>query len=484
MCIMIQILYKVKPNIYQTQLSDFLGLKTIEIYKMWEPSVYNTVRKKFSWVPVRRFKKRASNNPLNNLPCGQKRIVDFVKWVPDLKENYIDRFPKVKIPRYEEFAKGRISKKEWDMHRYLPGFNGFLENLCEFNDISYFDDLQERLEANGVSFKNMFVKDVILYELFRINNGFKNYAALEKMSRFMAIPPLFSVTNNPCFMPTGADVSYAMKRIPAKAIFDYFQVLVRECVDLGIIVTRFLIWDGQFIRSNSNNNKNKKKNAYSDLDAGYSRHNGTKRGVGYDPGILYAYCGDRWLPVYFEMFPGNRSDQEAFKETVNNFLTVFEFEWQMILSDSGPYSFSNMENVRLKGMVPIIRSRKNVKTQPVKELKEGYFFNTEFIPKEWSNDLFLKLYAIRPMIEQGNSFNNTYYNASRMNTRGSEAAIKQRALLYIIILLKALTAYKLGRPDLIMKPSAFEPSKYLNFRLVMPRLAQHGGFQIFKDNWL
>jgi len=85
MCIMIQILYKVKPNIYQTQLSDFLGLKTIEIYKMWEPSVYNTVRKKFSWVPVRRFKKRAFNNPLKNLPRGQKRIVDFVKWVPDLK---------------------------------------------------------------------------------------------------------------------------------------------------------------------------------------------------------------------------------------------------------------------------------------------------------------------------------------------------------------------------------------------------------------
>jgi len=85
------------------------------------------------------------------------------------------------------------------------------------------------------------------------------------------------------------------------------------------------------------------------------------------------------------------------------------------------------------------------------------------------------------MIEQGNSYNHTYYNAGRMNTRGIAAATEHQASIYILELLKALTAYKLGRPDLVMKPSAFESSKYLNFQLILPKLAEQSGFEIFKE---
>ncbi|MGV9197816.1 MAG: hypothetical protein ACOC4M_03105 [Promethearchaeia archaeon] len=68
-----------------------------------------------------------------------------------------------------------------------------------------------------------------------------------------------------------------------------------------------------------------------------------------------------------------------------------------------------------------------------------------------------------------------------MNTRGMKAAIKHQASIYILEFLKALTAYKLGRSDLVMKPSAFQSSKYLNFQLIMPKLAENAGFQIFKN---
>ena len=84
------------------------------------------------------------------------------------------------------------------------------------------------------------------------------------------------------------------------------------------------------------------------------------------------------------------------------------------------------------------------------------------------------------MIEQGNSANNTYYNAFRMNTRGMEAAIKLRCLIYILELLKELTASKIGRPDLVMKSSAFESSRYFNFESMLPFLAKAAGFQIFE----
>jgi hypothetical protein len=111
-----------------------------------------------------------------------------------LKGKYLYRFPSVKIPTYQDHGEGVISKKEWEMHRYLKVFKGFFENLFELNDISYFDELQEILELQGISFKSMFLTDIIAYELLWINLGFKNYKGIEKMGRFMGRPPLFSIT--------------------------------------------------------------------------------------------------------------------------------------------------------------------------------------------------------------------------------------------------------------------------------------------------
>lgn len=477
---MIHILYKKKADIHQRQILDYTGMEHVEVYKTWEKGVRYKVKKRFPWVPVRAYNTRKSDEDEEDSKYKQLTLDDFIEWIPTLKGKYLYRFPKVEIPQFEEYAQGIISKKEWDMHRYLSGFEGFFENIFELNDLTFFDELQLRLEAEGVYFKDLSVKDVYLYNLLRINLGFKDYSGIEKMSRLLIMPPLFSVTNNPDFIPTAADISFVMNKLPAEEVFRFFRLLVQECIDLGIIIPRILIWDGQFLRSNCNNNKNEEKKEYNDPDAGYCRHNGKKKGVGYDPGILYAYCRDRWFPIYFKMFPGNRSDYEAFRKTLDEFLSVDQEEWQLIISDTGPYSLENLTHVKYKNMLPVIRARSNIKNQPVEELKKGYYFNTDFIPPEWSEEYFLFIYSFRPMIEQGNSYNHTFYNAARMNTRGIDAAIKHQANIYILELLKALSAYKLGRPDLVMKPSAFQPSKYLNYQLILPKLAEQSGFEIFK----
>lgn len=478
---MIIILYKIKSSVYQTQLTDFIGLKSVEKYDMNNPRDYRVARKKFRWIWIHPTwgKRRAPSK--SSLPKPQKRIQDFINWIPKKQGHYIYRFPRAKIPRFEDYGTYTISKMEWDMHRYLKGFDGFFENLFEFNDFSYFQDLQGTLEDDGVSFKNMFIEDVIAYELLRINLGFKNYRGIEKMNRFMRYPPLVGVTHDPEFFPNATDLSYVLSRIPSEGLFEFFQLLVNECVECGIIIPRILIWDGQFIHSNCNNNKEKDSLVYNDPDAGYCRHNSVKKGVGYDPGILYAHCFNRWLPIYFKMFAGNRNDILAFKETMAGFFQITKYEWQIIIADSGPYSLQNMKNMQHQGLVPIIRARKNLKTHPIRQLKKDFYFNTDFIPEGWSDELFLKIYSFRPMIEQGNSYNNTYYNAFRMNTRGMEAAIKLRCMIYILELLKALTAYKLGRPDLIMKPTAFENSRYFNFRMMLPYMARDSGFIFFNS---
>ena len=68
-----------------------------------------------------------------------------------------------------------------------------------------------------------------------------------------------------------------------------------------------------------------------------------------------------------------------------------------------------------------------------------------------------------------------------MDTKGINAAIRLRSLIYFLELLKALTAYKLGPLDLIMKPSAFESSRYLYFQLMLIMLARDSGLVFFNS---
>ncbi|MBN1800828.1 MAG: transposase [Candidatus Lokiarchaeota archaeon] len=179
--------------------------------------------------------------------------------------------------------------------------------------------------------------------------------------------------------------------------------------------------------------------------------------------MLIVLIAGRWLSVYFKMFAGNRNDILAFRETMTAFFQTTHYEWKIVVADSGPYSLQTMKTMQHQGLVPIIRARKNLKTHPIRELKKDFYFNSDFIPKEWSDELFLKIYGFRPMIEQGNSYNNMYYNAYRMNTRGMDAAIRHRSLIYILVLLKALTAYKQIRYSRMPKISNLN-SYYLQLR--------------------
>ncbi len=76
-----------------------------------------------------------------------------------------------------------------------------------------------------------------------------------------------------------------------------------------------------------------------------------------DLGILYAHCFNRWFLIYFKMFAGNRNNILAFRETMEEFFTQTEYEWQVLITNSGPYSLQNMENIRFKRIVRLFERR-------------------------------------------------------------------------------------------------------------------------------
>ncbi len=481
---MIVIEYKYLPKICQMQINDFIEGVSIDYYPMWVPKRYQMARKRFyAWIPVRRHKKRVPKIRFK----PQKPIESyFRKEIScDLpKASYLRRFRSIPQTVFDDFANGIISKYEWDMLQLLPGFKGYFNHLFELNDFTYFDELQATLETQGISFKNIFLHDIIALELLRRQLGFKDFTGVEKLSRFVCEHPLKGIVYDQYYFPTADDISYILNLIPADAIMTFFHQLVEEAIELGVINPRILLWDGQFIRSNCNNNFKdkaaKQAKRYNDPDAGYNRHNGVKKGVGYEASNLYCYCGswDRILPVHFEMVAGNRNENPVVRETLKNFsnLSIGQ-DWKFIIMDTGGYSQKTLNCCMNLGIYPLIRAKKGLKTHPTKELKKGYYFNTDYFPPGWSESDILKIYKIRPAIEAGQASNNTFYNSKRLNTRGKDMAIISRGLNYILDLLRAVTAAKLGRSDLLTKVGAFSSTREHMANTAWIKIAKQSNFQ-------
>ncbi|HMF32596.1 MAG TPA: transposase [Candidatus Lokiarchaeia archaeon] len=480
---MIRIYYKRKPPIFQAQYEDFLGQGKVESYDMSIPRDYRTARKKFArWLPVEKRARRAQA-AAPGVPASQRTILDFLpaRELPPLpRMPYFGRFRSIPKQTYQDFAEGVVSPVEWDLLQTFPTFDGFFNHLFEFNDLTFFDNAQAALEEGGADFRGAFLHDVVAFELLRRQLGFRDFTGIQKVAQFVGGNPLVGVLRAPAYFPSAARISFTLKQVPAAYFMDYFHQLVREGLDAGIIAGRVLIWDGQFIRSNSRNNARKDTGIYTDPDAGYARHIGKKLGVGYQPGILYDYSGPaRRLPVHFTMFPGNRNDNPAFRETVAEFVGLgIGMKYKAILSDAGAYSEKSLHFCTSPevGLWPFLRAKKNLQNQPTRELKAGYWFNTDYIPPGWPDEDFLAVYAWRPAIESGNAEHNTFYGGQRMNTRGMENAIKTRALDYILDWLKALAAYKLGRPDLTCKWLAFSRAREYHSHLMWSDEAKRSGY--------
>ncbi len=83
--------------------------------------------------------------------------------------------------------------------------------------------------------------------------------------------------------------------------------------------------------------------------------------VGYKCSIIHAYCGNWTIPVYCELFSGNKDEHSVFKETFKHFLEVALEKPKVILADAGPYSVAILRWLFEMGIVILLNSRKSVK---------------------------------------------------------------------------------------------------------------------------
>ncbi|MFO8017669.1 MAG: transposase [Promethearchaeia archaeon] len=475
---MIILEYKRKDSIYQKQITDRLYGLEIRRFNGNIPKERYKAEKLLSNVPRKKKKKRGRKK--NYLDQFYK-IDHFLKRgeLTEIKPHYLLRFRHVEIlPAFKVKAQG-IRKVEYLMLKEYKSFTGFFEYLTMCNDFTYFDALQVKLEGEGITFRNKFLHDIILYELARIQIGIDTYTGFMNTVRFMQ--PLFlrNLLHDPDYFPDVDTVSHVLRAVPLEALKKYFFKLVDEAFQFKIAKSRILIWDCQFVHSNSSDRYHATEGSYTDEDARFCKHNGKNYGVGYKVSTIYGYCGTRSVPLFCKLFPGNQDEYSVFRDTFEQYFQLGYPKPQIILGDGGPYSIEILRWLFNLEIVPLIKGRKNIKHQNVKKLSDKYYVNMDFVPYNWSKDELLTIMRVRSEIERCFAHNTVVYNARRANVRGIQMVSKHRYLILILDLLKILTAYKIGRPDLIGKCRIFTRTKHVNFEAVFPPLAEEKGYQTF-----
>jgi len=459
------------------QITDYISGPKIIVFIASVPKQRIEGVKLLTSVPRKKKKKRGRKKDIHKLFY---RITHFIKKgeVTPIKPSYLRRFRDVKVLPESEIMYPQISNVEKLMLKGLSGFTGFFEYLLYCNNFAYFDDLQVRLENRNITFKNNFLHDIIIHELARIQIGIDNYTSYMNAIRFLQASFLINVLHDSEYFPDVNIVSHALKVIPLDEIKYYFYDLLEESYEFKILKNRILVWDCQFVHSNSSDNFNKEKGSYNDPDAGFCKHNGKIYGVGYKAATIYAYCGNRYIPVYCELFPGNQDEYSVFRITFIHYFALGYCNPLIVLADAGPYSLENLRFLFDLGIIPLINAKSNIKHQKVKKLNEFFYVNMDFIPESWTDEEIIFLMNIRSGIERQFSHNIVVYHARRANVRGIEMVSKHRFMILILDLLKINTAYKIGRPDWIGKCRIFTATKRLDFDSIFPQLAKQQGFQI------
>jgi hypothetical protein len=229
------------------------------------------------------------------------------------------------------------------LYTQVPRLTGFFEDLFLLSPKLWqlCHDLDDHLWKEGIQLSHT-VFDYFVFEIARIHTGNEIYAGFMRNLHFFNEHAFKLLLNDPTFLPLVQDFTKFFHNIPLEHFYTIFYALLSEFLDLRAITFRILIWDCQFVASNSSNYKVPHTNHYSDRDAKIGRHQNTYLGIGYMISTLYLYCGDLTIPVFYMVFPANISDKEIFSTTMEGYFHRGVPLPYLLLGDVGAYSIQNL----------------------------------------------------------------------------------------------------------------------------------------------
>ena len=335
-----------------------------------------------------------------------------------------------------------------------PNFNGYLSNILSLNPS--LDDFFTKMQAvegynpqtNILNFNN-----IIKLEMARCKLGYVNIDSfVAEFNQNLKLRIELGIQSKELLSVR----SYHRNLMTiGSSLNEYGEILIQECRDLKLIGSKIAIWDRRFFECNSNGIKNKKTGMFSDPDAGHYVKKTGKYSVLVGTGYTDTCIVDDWwmLPVYWDAVSANKNDNTIFISTAEDYLSSTAIKPIFLIGDAGPDGHDSNKVVLNHGVIPIIAARAN-SVGYILKTDSGNHFRGEYIPRIYHR-LLGKLYSMRTAVERKNSNEVIGYHRSKMPNRGIEWARIFVSVSNIAALLTALTAFKVGRHDLIRAPSAF-----------------------------
>ena len=373
--------------------------------------------------------------------------------------------PKFHMPRYiskNEFCYN-MSDWAWEACRPRTKVPGQTSHIFYLNDFSMFDEPSILQEIRWGKKDGILPSDVIKFELFRLLQGFSTYNDFFRMIDMMPNMNDHCAINMTHNLPSSHHFTELLRKVSAKNVKLFFEQLVFEARTLGLIRDRVHIWDGQFHETWLKRDKPRSENLQQ-FYGGVYNHGGKKVGIGVSQSTIMDWNGYCAIPIYTEIFCANENDNTLVKNSVNHSYKSNNPVPQYFLADRGPSGMKTQMAISNFGAIPIIPLTKNVKNGIRITAKKHHRFYTQF--SGTTSDLDLeKLYTIRTRIEEHYSHNDVVYKSARLHCSGKEMTEIEIYLLNILGVLVPLTAYKIGRPDLM-----WSPSKFRNIRIHPERI--------------
>ncbi len=409
------------------------------------------------------FLKNAKENK-KEIKSGKRCVISIFQTLLsdffDDKINFLKR--KIRIPYKirpavvvsKDYMENVLPRNQIRAFQNLKKFNGYLGNIFALNTSvdAYFNSFQVSIGYTP-QLETSALNNVFKLEISRCKLGYSNFKSFVRdYNQNQALRKELKIKS-------GEKITLSSYRRNLRMIYPYLdkfaETLIQECRCLKLIGDKIWIWDRRFFKCNCNGLKKKETGILSDPDAGpYIKKVGrysVLSGTGYtDTCIVDSWWG---LPVYWDAVNASKNDNTIFQDTVNQCIKSTTKKPLFLIADAGPDSHPSNEVVIEKGIIPIIAARAN-SIGTILKTEKGNHFRAQYISRIY-HKLLGKIFNLRTTVERKNSNDVVGYNRSKTPTRGNEWARTYVSISNIAALLTALTAFKVGRHDLIRAPSAF-----------------------------
>ena len=430
----------------QVQISDF-DTKSPSSIKDCKPSDIWFAKKKGKSIKTRLISR--INKIFRDVKTGiQKQLSDFQQFLSEMKGRVQHYVPNFKTLVCKLIDGGELSKTEKIAYSNISAYKGDIRHLFLFYNWDIVNEIENKYAIQTQDYN---LVTVLKTHILMCKRRIRTYTGLiDQLYENERLAEVCGFVPNK--IPTRTIISRAADKFCIEVFREITADMVKKCMSLGLIKGRMVGVDGTLIRSNTGPHKNKETKQYTDPDAGLYVHGNYIKGIGF---LAFKLTDIEYgLPMLVQCYKGSANENPLLREILTQFHETYGFYPQILSTDKGMDSAANDDFCNEFEISAYIQARDFGNKELIKTEK-GKTFNPDYV-KIIDPRVLERIANRRTESERQFSNDKWGYRRDRMSNRGKTEAELYMLITMITTLLTAITAFSVGRSDLMRSSSAFK----------------------------